>query len=133
MRKLTPAQEIFTEKPMDRMEMYDLLAAIYVKTCIHYEKVGLRPFIKKNGKPTIVGKYDLIYHVMVSSELLLTEGRTNGLRYKWNMKKYGPVSLIVTDMILDEVTKLKRARGNKYYRNRYAAGKHWNSPQRKRS
>ena len=121
----------FTEVPIDRMEMYDLLGAIYLKTCIRFEKVAIRQLIRKSGRPSICGKYDDIYRAMITSKLLLTEGRTSGTRYKWNMKKHGPVSLFVADMLIREATKEKRQRNNRHARSRYARGLHQNSRARK--
>ena len=121
----------FTEVPMDRMEMYDLLAKIYLKTCIRFEKVGLRRFIEEVGGPTIRGKRMCIYAAMISMKLLLTEGRSNGTKYKWNMAKHGPVSLFVADQVIKETIKERRRRNNKHARARYARGLHHNSPARK--
>ena len=131
MRKLTEAQALFTEVPMDRMEMYNLLAAIYLKTCVHYEKVSLRNFIDKVGGPTIRGKRMYIYAAMINMKLLLTEGKTSGTRYKWNMKKHGPVSLFIADMLIKETNKEKRRKNNAHARRRYASGKHKCSTERK--
>ena len=121
----------FTEVPMDRMEMYDLLAKIYLKTCIRFEKVGLRRFIEEVRGPTIRGKRMCVYAAMISMKLLLTEGRSSGTKYKWNMKKHGPVSLFVADQVIKETIKERRRRSNKHARARYARGLHHNSRARK--
>lgn len=121
----------FGEVPMDRMEMYDLLAKIYLKTCIGYEKVSLRKFIDEAGGPTIRGKRLSICNALISMKLLLTEGKTRGTMYRWNMKKHGPVSLFVADKVIEATIKEKRRKSNKHARSRYARGKHVNSLARK--
>lgn len=113
----------FREVPMDRMEMYDLLAKIYLKTCIRFEHIGIVSLIKEQGGTTIRGKKLCISAALSLMGLLLTEGKTRGVRYKWNMKKYGPVSLAIADMVIEETIKVRRRKDNLHARRRYAREK----------
>ena len=133
MRKLSKAQEVFRENPMDRLEVYSLLGAIYIKTCIRFERFSLSNLVedKTKGKG-IHGNKSYICSVLVKSGLLLTEGVTNMTRYKWNKEKFGPVSLKTADMFIEQVCEFKRDKGREYQRRRYANGKHANSPQRRK-
>lgn len=131
MRKLSEAQARFAEVPMDRMEMYSILGAIYVRTCVRFEKLSLIKIVAEKAKRTTSGKQKYIRAVLVKSRLLLTEGNTSSRRYKWNTKKFGPVSLETADMIIKEIRQYTRTKANAYQRKRYASGKCHNSPQRK--
>ena len=117
--------------PMDRMEMYEVMAKIYIMTCVHFHRFSLGRFIKENSGPTIKGKFLHIARALVEDRFLLTEGNTQAKQYKWNMKKHGPVSLFVADMLIREATKEKRQRNNRHARSRYARGLHQNSRARK--
>ena len=50
MRKLSKAQEVFRENPMDRLEVYSLLGAIYIKTCIRFERFSLSNLVEEKTK-----------------------------------------------------------------------------------
>ena len=132
MKKLSEAQACFADSPIDRLAMYKLLGAIYVQTCIRFEKLSLRKIVKEKGQEqSIKGKQQRICSVLVKSGLLLSEGKTNSKKYRWNKEKFGPVSLETADMIIKEIRQYTRTKANAYQRKRYATGKCYNSPQRK--
>lgn len=89
------------KKPIDRMEMLHILGVIYGKTGGRFEKVGLRRLIEEQGKPTIRPKVNFIIQVLVQNEILFVQGeRGRNRAYKWNLNKYGPVTLAMADKVI---------------------------------
>lgn len=89
-------------QPIDRMEMLHLLGIIYAKTAAGFARVGLRPLIMKEGKPSVKGKMMPIIKALTSLDLLLREGNRKSIRYRWNLKKYGAVSIPIAEMVIAE-------------------------------
>lgn len=91
------------KKPIDRMEMMKILGLIYVQTSAGFGKMGLAKFIFDNAGPTVKPKYAYITKALVRTELLTKSGNVGrGIAYRWNIKKYGPVSLPIADMVIAE-------------------------------
>ena len=89
------------KKPIDRMEMLHILGLIYGKTGGRFEKVGLRRLIEEKGKPTVRPKVNFIIQVLVQNEILFVQGeRGRNRAYKWNLNKYGPVTLAMADKVI---------------------------------
>lgn len=108
----------WVKKPINRMEMLHILGLIYGKTGGRFEKVGLRRLIDEQGKPTIRPKVNFIMKALVNSNILLVQGKLGRNRaYKWNLTKYGPVTLAMADMVIAETEKEIILRGRKYRQN----------------
>lgn len=91
------------KKEIDRMEMMHILGLIYVKTSVDFGRIGLCRFIRKEAKSTIRGKYTFVARAIIKTELLVSDdGKGVAIRYKWNFKRYGPISLQIADMIIKE-------------------------------
>ena len=91
------------KKEIDRMEMMHILGLIYVKTSVDFGRIGLCRFIRKEAKSTIRGKYTFVARAIIKTELLTYKGSQGVDRlYKWNFKRYGPISLQIADMIIKE-------------------------------
>lgn len=104
------------KRDIDKMEMFNLLGKIYCKTACGYAKLGLRSFITCYGGKTLQGKYNYIIKAIRRSGLLLPgekQGRSQS--YKWNMNKFGPVSIAVAERIIDETENQARIRQREYY------------------
>lgn len=119
-------------KPMDRMEMYDVLAKIYLMTCIHWQRISLKKFIRENAGETIRPKYTYLAKALIKEKILLTSGKTSAMLYKWNMKKHGPVSLFIADRMVNVAMETKREASRKHAMSRYYRGVAHNSPARKK-
>ena len=98
------------KKPIDKMEMLSLLGLLYAHTAMGYGKVGLRSLIETYGKPTVRPKRNFISKALVRTKVLLYEGKQGRARvYKWNLKEWGPPSLLVADaMIVQTDVEAKR-------------------------
>ena len=93
----------WAKKPMDRMEMYSILAKIYVQTASGFGKMGLAMFIRQNGGPTVRPKYNVIAKAIIRCGLLTKQGKCGrGISYRWNLKKFGPVSIPMADELIAE-------------------------------
>jgi hypothetical protein len=103
------------KKKIDKMEMMHLLGIIYARTSAGFGKVGLLKLIKEEGKPTLRGKCDIIVKALVRSGLLIYEGNAKYRRYKWNLKDYGPPSLVLVDLIIGEMRRVRNRRVKVYY------------------
>lgn len=106
------------KKPIDRMEMLRLLGIIYVKTASGFARVGLRPLIMKEGKPSVKGKMMPIIKALTSLNLLLREGNRKSIRYRWNLKKYGAVSIPIAEMVIAEAQRQRNLTAVTYKRNK---------------
>lgn len=106
------------KKPIDRMEMLHILGLIYGKTGGRFEKVGLRRLIDEQGKPTIRPKVNFIIKALIRTEMLLVQGeKGRGRAYKWNLKKYGPVTLAMADKVIEETARQIIIRAREYRQN----------------
>jgi hypothetical protein len=100
------------KKPIDRMEMLHLLGLIYGKTGGRFERVGLRALIQQQGKPTVRPKVNFIIKSLLRNDILLAQGVSRA--YKWNLDKYGPVTLAMAEMVIAETERLINLRGREY-------------------
>lgn len=106
------------KKPIDRMEMLHILGVIYGKTGGRFEKVGLRRLIAEYGKPTIRPKVNFIIKALTRNGILLVQGeRGRGRAYKWNLQRYGPVTLAMADMVIAETARQIIIRAREYRQN----------------
>lgn len=104
------------KRDIDKMEMFNLLGKIYCKTACGYAKLGLRSFITGYGGETLQGKYNYIIKAIRRSGLLIPgEKLGRSQAYKWNMKKFGPVSIAIAEMIVAETENQARIRQREYY------------------
>lgn len=109
------------KRPIDKMEMMHILGLIYVKTAAGFGRIGLCRFIRKEAKATIKGKYTFVARGMIQSGLLIPDGQKGvACRYKWNMKDFGPVSLLIADMMIAETENQVRIAAKSRYYNRKA-------------
>ena len=109
------------KKEIDRMEMMHILGLVYAKTAAGFGRVGLCRFVRKEGKATIVGKYTFVARAMIKSGLLIPDGQKGvACRYRWNMKDFGPVSLLIADMMIIETANQIRIAAREKYANRKA-------------
>ena len=108
---------VWEKLPMDKMEMMHLLGLVYARTAVGFGKVGLVELIRKEAKKTIRPKRNFIVKAFVRSGLLEPAGLGKAQGYKWNLKEFGPPSLLLAEMMIcaaeDEVRKKRR----EYYAN----------------
>lgn len=91
------------KKDIDKMQMYSILAKIYVQTASGFGKVGLAQFIRQNGGPTVRTKYTFVAKALVRSGLLTKQGKHGrGIAYRWNLKDFGPVSIPIAEAMIAE-------------------------------
>lgn len=106
------------KKPIDRMEMLHLLGLIYGKTGGRFERVGLRTLIQQQGKPTVRPKVNFIIKSLLRNDILLAQGAQGAQgvsrAYKWNLDKYGPVTLAMAEKVIAETERLINLRGREY-------------------
>jgi hypothetical protein len=106
------------KKPIDRMEMLHLLGLIYGKTGGRFERVGLRALIQQQGKPTVRPKVNFIIKSLLRNDILLAQGAQGVSRaYKWNLDKYGPVTLAMAEKVIAETAKQVIIRAKEYRQN----------------
>lgn len=111
----------FPKREIDRMEMMHILGLVYAKTAAGFGRIGLCRFVRKEGKATIVGKYTFVARAMIKSGLLVPDGQKGvACRYRWNMKDFGPVSLLIADMMIAETENQIRIAAREKYANRKA-------------
>lgn len=109
------------KKEIDIMEMMHILGLVYAKTAAGFGRVGLCRFVRKEGKATIVGKYTFVARAMIKSGLLIPDGQKGvACRYRWNMRDFGPVSLLIADMMIAETANQIRIAAREKYANRKA-------------
>lgn len=99
----------WAKKPIDKMEMLRLLGVIYAKTAVGFGRVGLRVLIRETS-PTIGGKYNAVIMALTGSGLLLYQGKCRYRRYKWNLKDFGPPSILIAEMMVTETERQARIR-----------------------
>lgn len=88
------------KKPIDKMEMMHMLGIIYAQTAVGYGKVGLQTLMEKYAKPSVKTKNRIITKAILESGLLFREGYGHTQAYKWNLKEYGPPSLLIAEMLI---------------------------------
>ena len=104
------------KKPIDRMEMLSLLGLLYAHTAAGYGRVGLRQLIETYGKPTVKPKRNFIIKALLSTQVLLYEGKQGKARtYKWNLKDYGAPSMLIAEMLISESERHVRTKRKDYY------------------
>lgn len=104
------------KKPINKMEMLNLLGEIYARTAVGFGKVGLRKLIEDNGKPSVRPKRNFIIKAIVNTGVLMYEGKQGKARaYRWNLKDYGAPSLTIAQMLIYEAERLAREKRNNYY------------------
>lgn len=107
------------KKPIDRMDMMHILGLVYAKTAAGFGRVGLCRFIRKEAKPGIKTKYTFVARAMIKSGLLISEGNQSvAVKYRWNMKDFGPVSLLIADMMIAETENQIRVAAKEKYENK---------------
>ena len=113
------------KKEIDRMDMMHILGLVYAKTAAGFGRVGLCIFIRKEARPCIKTKYTFVARAMIKSGLLIPDGQKGvACRYKWNMKDFGPVSLLIADMMIAETAnQIRVAAREKYSRKKLNDGK----------
>lgn len=105
------------KKPIDRMDMMHILGLVYAKTAVGFGRVGLCRFIRKEARHGVKTKYTFVARAMIRSGLVIPDGQKGvACRYKWNMKDFGPASLLIADMMIAETEhQIRIAAKNKYY------------------
>ena len=104
---------MFDKVNIDRAEVLNLLGKIYAHTATGYARISLRRLITSNQE--VRTRYAELVTALIETKLLTAEGRTSGIRYKWNMKEYGPPSLILADMIIGKMRRIRNKREQHYY------------------
>ena len=113
----------FERKEIDRKEVLTLLGRMYALTATGKGRIGLCRYIKREGGPTIVGKYTFMARAMLRIGLFQADGNGKATTYRWNLKKHGPPSIPMADMIIAETAEQIRISGRKRYRSRVARTK----------
>lgn len=104
---------MYDRKEIDRVEMLKLLGEIYAVTATGYARVSLRRMI--TSKAEVKSRYAELVTALIETKLLTAEGKTSGMAYKWNMKEYGPPSLVLVDLIIGEMRRVRCRRVKVYY------------------
>ena len=106
----------YERKDIDRKEVLTLLGRMYALTATGKGRIGLVRYIKKEGGPTLAGKYTFMARAMLRIGLIQrVEGKGRSMLYGWNMKKYGPPSIPMADMIIKETAEQIRIAAKKRY------------------
>jgi hypothetical protein len=106
----------YERKEIDRKEVLTLLGRMYALTATGKGRIGLVRYIKKEGGPTLAGKYKCMALAMLRIGLIQrVEGKGRSILYAWNMKKYGPPSIPMADMIIAETAEQIRIAAKKRY------------------
>jgi hypothetical protein len=106
----------YERKEIDRKEVLTLLGRMYALTATGKGRIGLVRYIKKEGGPTLAGKYTFMARAMLRIGLIQrVEGKGRSILYAWNMKKYGPPSIPMADMIIAETAEQIRIAAKKRY------------------
>ena len=93
------------KKEIDRIAYLRFLGEIYALTAVRYNHISLAK---------ICAKYRDLKHrtaetrkALQNTGVLLTQGRANGMKYKWNLKDFGPPSLLAVDALIYETRRLR--------------------------
>lgn len=93
----------YERKEIDRREVLTLLGRMYAQTATGKGRIGLCRYIKKEGGPSITGKYTFMSRAMLRIRLIThVDGKGVATLYRWNLKEYGPPSIPMADMIIAE-------------------------------
>jgi hypothetical protein len=107
----------YERKEIDRKEVLTLLGRMYALTATGKGRIGLVRYIKKGGGPTLAGKYTFMARAMLRIGLIQrVEGKGRSILYAWNMKKYGPPSIPMADMIIAETAEQVRISARARYK-----------------
>lgn len=102
----------WAKKPIDRMEMLHLLGVIYAQTAVGFGKVALEKLIREKGRSTVKTKAEAIRTALSRCGVLIYEKNGKGRRYKWNMKEWGPPSLLVAGAVIVAIELFIRKKAN---------------------
>lgn len=106
----------YERKDIDRMEVLTLLGKMYALTATGKGRIGLCRYIKREGGPTIVGKYTFMARAMLRIRLIThVDGKGVATLYRWNLKEYGPPSIPMADMIIAETAEQIRISAKERY------------------
>lgn len=106
----------YERKDIDRKEVLTLLGKMYALTATGKGRIGLCRYIKKEAGPTIVGKYTFMARAMLRIGLFQwVDGKDRTTTYRWNLKKYGPPSIPMADMIIAETAEQIRISAKERY------------------
>ncbi len=106
----------FERKEIDRKEVLTLLGRMYALTATGKGRIGLCRYIKKEGGPTIVGKYTFMARAMLRIRLMThVDGKGVATLYRWNLKEYGPPSIPLADMLIAETAEQIRISAKERY------------------
>jgi hypothetical protein len=106
----------YERKEIDRKEVLTLLGRMYALTATGKGRIGLVRYIKKEGGPTLAGKYTFMARAMLRIRLIThVDGKGVATLYRWNLKKYGPPSIPLADMIIAETAEQIRIAAKKRY------------------
>ena len=104
------------KKPIDKMEMLHILGLIYARTATGLAKGGLARMIQTEAKPTVKVKYTFVLKALVRQSILFKEGKVGrGRSYRWNLKEWGPASLLVADAMITQTEVEVRRKGRMCY------------------
>ena len=93
---------MWEKKPIDRMEMLHILGLIYARTAAGFGKVALQQLMLDEAKPTVRAKAAVVCRSLTQSGLLTYCRQGRRSLYKWNIKEWGPPSLLVADAIITQ-------------------------------
>jgi hypothetical protein len=106
----------YERKEIDRKEVLTLLGRMYALTATGKGRIGLTRYIQREGGPSIIGKYTFMARAMLRIRLITHEdGKGVATLYRWNLKKYGPPSIPMADMIIAETAEEIRIAARKRY------------------
>lgn len=103
------------KKPIDRMEMLHILGIIYGKTAAGFGKVALQKIILAEAKPTVKAKAPMVCKALTRSGLLIYSKERKNRVYRWNLKEWGPASLLVADAMITQTEVEVRRKGRMCY------------------
>lgn len=106
----------YEKRDIDRKEVLTLLGRMYAKTATGKGRIGLCRYIQREAGPTIRGKYTFMARAMLRIGLMIHEdGKGVATLYRWNLKRYGPPSIPMADMIIAETAEEIRIAARKRY------------------
>lgn len=106
----------YERKDIDRKEVLTLLGRMYALTATGKGRVGLCRYIQREGGPSITGKYTFMARAMLRIGLFQwVDGKGRTTTYRWNLKKYGPPSIPMADMIIAETAEQIRISAKERY------------------
>ena len=107
----------YERKEIDRKEVLTILGKMYAHTATGKGRIGLVRYIKREGGPTLAGKYTFMARAMLRIGLIQrVDGYGRSILYGWNMKKYGPPSIPMADMIIAETAEQVRIAARARYK-----------------